>query len=105
MPGTALAVGVLAVATALAGSLCAVGGASVASQRATGAADAGALAAADAASGAASGVPCDRAAEVAATFGAVVIACDVTGVEATVAVSVPFGPLSAGARARAGPPP
>ncbi|MGA7149114.1 MAG: helicase, partial [Microbacterium sp.] len=63
-----------------------------------------ALAAADTASGLVSGVPCERAAEVAATAGAFVEACDVAGLIATVSVSARFGVFPATAHARAGPP-
>lgn len=105
MPGTALAAGVLAVTTALAAGLASVGAAATFSQRLAGAADAAALAAADAASGAVSGEPCARAQELAATSGAHLSACDLEGLIATVTVSGRFGPVAAGASARAGPPP
>ncbi|QAY58786.1 helicase [Microbacterium protaetiae] len=105
MAGAVLAVGAIGAAAALTVALAAVGSAAVQSQRAADAADAAALAAADAASGAVTGIPCDRAAEVARAGGAAVTACAVDGLIATVTVSVPFGALSATAVARAGPAP
>lgn len=105
MPGSTAAVGIVAGVAVLAAALATVGGAAVTGQRLASAADAGALAAADVASGAASGIPCDRAAEVAGTFGGRIEACDLDELIATVTVSMPFGPLTARASARAGPPP
>ncbi|MFH8249297.1 Rv3654c family TadE-like protein [Microbacterium sp. B2969] len=105
MPGSVLAVGIVACAATLVVAAGAVTGAAVASQRLAGAADAAALAAADAASGAVRGIPCERAVEVAAASGAALEACDVDGLIATVTVSAPFGRLVARASARAGPPP
>ncbi|MFT4215412.1 MAG: helicase, partial [Microbacterium sp.] len=63
------------------------------------------LAAADAASGAATGVPCERAAEAAASVGAEITACTSSGTVVTVHVRIGSGLLSAQARARAGPAP
>ncbi|MCW3492058.1 Rv3654c family TadE-like protein [Microbacterium sp. SSM24] len=103
MPGTALAVGVMAAVAAVTLGLGAVSAASVYGQRLAGAADAAALAAADAASGAVTGVPCERADEVAAASGVVVSVCDVDALVATVTVSGGFGVFTATARARAGP--
>jgi secretion/DNA translocation related TadE-like protein len=103
--GTVLAVGVVGCAAVLSVGLTTAGLAAVQSQRAADAADAAALAAADTASGAANGVACDRATEVAGAGGASVTACRLDGLIATVSVSVPFGPLHAMASARAGPPP
>ncbi|HOQ22068.1 MAG TPA: helicase, partial [Microbacterium sp.] len=60
---------------------------------------------ADAASGAAVGSPCERAEQVAGATGAVLVACDLDALTATVRVSVGAGPFAAEARARAGPPP
>jgi secretion/DNA translocation related TadE-like protein len=105
MPGALAAAAVAAGAVVLTGGLAAVGAAAVAGQRIAAAADAGALAAADSASGAVPGAPCDRAAEVVGTFGAVVETCDLDELVATVAVSLRVGPLTAHAIARAGPPP
>lgn len=104
MPGTAAAVGIVAGVAILAVALATVGAATVTGQRLASAADAGALAAADAASGAVAGIPCDRAAEVAETFGAGVEACDLDELIATVTVSIRLGPVTARATARAGPP-
>ncbi|MFC0196480.1 Rv3654c family TadE-like protein, partial [Microbacterium arthrosphaerae] len=89
----------------LATSLAALGGAAVVGQRLAAAADAGALAAADTASGAITGVPCERAAEVAAEFGAGLESCQLDELIATVTVTMPFAGLTARASARAGPPP
>ncbi|GAA5203233.1 helicase [Microbacterium jejuense] len=105
MAGSIAAVGVVAGAAILAVGLAAAGSASVVGQRLASSADAGALAAADAASGAVGGIPCERAAEVAATFGARVDACALDGLIATVTVAIRFGPVAAQATARAGPPP
>jgi secretion/DNA translocation related TadE-like protein len=104
MPGATSTVGVLAVAATLTVGLAPVSAASVFSQRLAGGADAAALAAADAASGAVTGVPCERAAAVAAASGVSLAGCEVDGLVATVTVSGRFGALTATARARAGPP-
>ncbi|TDN92111.1 helicase [Microbacterium sp. BK668] len=105
MPGAVLAVGIVASAAIVSVGLSTVGAAAVAGQRLAGAADAAALAAADAASGAVPGVPCDRAAELAAAAGFGVAACDLDGLVATVTVSVGFAGVTVAATARAGPPP
>jgi len=105
MAGSMTAVGIIAGAAILTGGLAAVGTASVVGQRLASAADAGALAAADAASGAVGGIPCDLAGEVTDTFGARVDTCDLEGLVATVTVEMRFGPVTARASARAGPPP
>jgi hypothetical protein len=104
MPGTAIVVGAVGCAAALAVALAGASAAAVFGQRLAGAADAAALAAADTASGLVPGVPCERAADVAATAGAIVEACDVAGLVATVRVSARFGAFPATASARAGPP-
>lgn len=103
MAGTASAVGALVVASTMAIGIGAVGTASFHAARAAGIADAAALAAADAATGAVSGVPCERAGEVAASGGAELAACTLTDVTATVRVRLGAGLLVAEARARAGP--
>ncbi|RKT33432.1 secretion/DNA translocation related TadE-like protein [Microbacterium sp. AG1240] len=105
MAGAVTGVGVMAGVIVVTAALAVVGAASVHAQRLSGAADAAALAAADAASGAVAGVPCDRAAEVAATAGATVTTCDLDGLVATVTVSAPFAAVAASISARAGPPP
>ncbi|WP_417561851.1 Rv3654c family TadE-like protein [Microbacterium sp.] len=105
MAGTVLAVGAIGAAAALTLGLASVGSAAVQAQRAAGAADAAALAAADAASGAVTGIPCERADQVAAAGGARVTACTVDALVVTVSVAVPFGALTAAATARAGPDP
>lgn len=104
MAGTAVAVGLVGGAAALAVGLATVASAAVFGQRLAGVADAAALAAADAASGAVTGVPCERAGQIAAVSGAVVETCELDGLVATVSVSARLGPLPAIARARAGPP-
>ncbi|MEU1970899.1 Rv3654c family TadE-like protein [Microbacterium sp. NPDC019599] len=105
MAGVGLAVGVLGVCAVLTVGLGAVSAAATTGQRLSGAADAAALAAADAASGAVRGVPCERAAEIAASSGAILESCDLAGLVATVTVSTGFAGLVARASARAGPPP
>jgi secretion/DNA translocation related TadE-like protein len=104
MPGSALTVGLIGAAALLTVGLASVGSASVLGQRLGGAADAAALAAADAASGAVTGVPCERAAEIAAVAGVALEACELDELVATVTVSARFGILPATASARAGPP-
>jgi secretion/DNA translocation related TadE-like protein len=106
MAGSVLAAGILVVAAGLSLGLAAVGGAAVTAQRAAGAADAAALAAADAASGAvaASEEPCALAARVAAASDAVLTACVLEGLVATVQVEAAYAGLAAVSRARAGPP-
>jgi secretion/DNA translocation related TadE-like protein len=104
MAGTILTVGVLVCTVSLSTGFAAVAGGAVLSQRLTGAADAAALAAADAASGAVSGVPCERAGELAAVAGAAVSSCEVAELVATVTVTAAFGHLALTASARAGPP-
>ena len=105
MPGTVLAVGIVAAAAIASVGLSAVGAAAVVGQRLAGAADAAALGAADATSGAVLGVPCERAGEVAATAGVEVVVCDLDGLVATVSVAARFGGVTMTASARAGPPP
>lgn len=105
MAGSALAVGVLAVAATLGVGFAAAGAASAHAARVAGVADAAALAAADAASGAVTGVPCERADRLAGRGGAHVVSCAVDGLVATVEVAASVGPFTAHARARAGPPP
>jgi secretion/DNA translocation related TadE-like protein len=105
MAGSSLSLGIASTVVALAIGLSAVGAAAVFGQRLSGAADAAALAAADAASGAVSGVPCERAVELAAAFGASIEACEVEGLIATVTVAAAFGRIPVRASARAGPPP
>lgn len=104
MAGSVLSVGVMLCLTSIAVATAAISGASVESQRVSGAADAAALAAADAASGAVAGEPCGRAGEVAAAVGVRVVACDVAGLVATVTVQSSYLGLPARASARAAPP-
>lgn len=105
MAGTLIAVGVVACTATLALGLVAAGTASAFGQHLAGAADAAALAAADAASGAVSGIPCERATQVAVAAGVMVQRCELDGLVATVVVGADFGRLPAVAAARAGPPP
>ncbi|MDN3496952.1 hypothetical protein QL996_13505 [Planococcus sp. APC 4015] len=105
MAGALLTVGVVGCTAVLAVGLVTAGAAAVVAQRVAGAADGAALAAADAASGAIGGVPCGRAAELAAAVGAELGSCDVEGLIATVTVSARFGVFTVAASARAGPPP
>lgn len=105
MPGSALTLGVVACAATLIIGLSAVGSAAVFGQRLAGAADGAALAAADGAAGAVTGEPCALAASVAEASGAVVTACEVDVLIATVTVSATFAGMPAIATARAGPPP
>ena len=74
-------------------------------QAVQGAADAAALAAADVASGLVPGVPCVTAARSAELNGALLVACSVDGLNATVVVSRTVGGFPIGSRARAGPAP
>lgn len=103
MAGIALSMGALAVATTLAVGCAAAGAASSTAVRVSGVADAAALAAADVASGLASGIPCERAAELASRAGAHLETCEMADAVATVSVWSPFGPLRVRAQARAGP--
>lgn len=105
MPGASGSIGLIAVIATLAVGLTAAGAASATSARAAAAADSAALAAADAASGRESGVPCDRAGELARAAGAELASCALSGLIATVEVGVSFGVFTARAKARAGPPP
>jgi secretion/DNA translocation related TadE-like protein len=105
MAGAALSVAVLVVTASLSVASAAAGAATVRATRLGLAADAAALAAADAASGAVTGVPCDRAAEIARRGGAQIVECGVDGLVATVVASIAIGPFPVRAAARAGPPP
>lgn len=103
MAGVALAVGALVVTATLALGCAAVAAAAVHSAHVSGVADAAALAAADAAIGVATGVPCERAAEVVGAAGAELIVCELHGLTATIRVRLGSGLFAADARARAGP--
>lgn len=96
--------GIAGAAALLTVSLAAVAAGAVFSQRLAGTTDAAALAAADTASGAVTGVPCERAADLAHVSGFSLRACDVDGLIATVTVSGRFGGIEVAASARAGPP-
>lgn len=105
MPGSVTGIAVMATVAGLTVSFGMIAAAAVHAQRLASAADSAALAAADAASGAVAGIPCERAAEVAATAGAQVAECTLERLIATVTVTSAFGPLATAASARAGPPP
>ena len=105
MAGTVLSVGIAVCTATLAASFVTAGAAAAFGQRMAGVADAAALAAADAASGAVTGIPCDRAAEVASAAGADIASCSLDGLVATVGIASSFLRLPASATARAGPPP
>lgn len=100
---TVLTLGIVGAIVALAAALTMVLVASVASQSAANAADAAALAAADAVSGAVAGDPCDLAERLAARNGARLVACELAGSVASVAVVVERAAFTATASARAGP--
>lgn len=103
--GTVLALGVLGAAVALL-LLCApLVAVAVGHQRAATAADAAALAGADVALGAAVGVPCERAGEIAAADGALLVRCVQRASVVAVRVSVSAAGLHIEAVARAGPAP
>ncbi|MEJ1155067.1 MULTISPECIES: Rv3654c family TadE-like protein [Microbacterium] len=104
MAGAVAAAGVVALTATLSVALVTAGSAHVVSQRLAAAADSAALAAADAASGAATGLPCERAAQVAQALGVQVSHCQLSGLVATVTVATTFAGLPAAASARAGPP-
>ena len=104
MAGVLAAVGLVAGVALLTVGLSTAGSAAVVGQRLASAADAAALAAADTASGASTGTPCERAGELAGTFGARIALCEVEGLIATVTVVTRLGPIEATASARAGPP-
>lgn len=101
--GTALAVGLVGALAAVALGFAALVPPLVARHEALVAADAAALAAADVALGVMAGVPCERAAAVAAASGAALTDCRLSGLVVRVRVVVP-APLGAVAgEARAGP--
>jgi len=103
--GSVLVVAMLGAIVAVAASALAVIGAVAAHTRAAAAADLAALAAADAVSGRVPGIPCELANVVARANGAALTSCTQSRADVTVATVVPYLGASAGARARAGPPP
>lgn len=103
--GTALAVAIVAVVIVLFAMLATVGVALDAHRRAVTTADAAALAGADTALGAATGVPCVRAADIVAAASLRLDGCDQRGTLVRVRVSAVVLGLAAGAVAVAGPPP
>lgn len=100
-----LALAVLAMIAVLVVAVVGLGAALAARQRVIAAADAGALAAADTALGIHPGVPCVRAAEVVATYGAELAACETEGVVVTVTVVTRIAGVLVTVRSRAGPAP
>jgi secretion/DNA translocation related TadE-like protein len=103
--GAVLALAIVGATVVVVLAVLALGAALVVRQRVIGAADGAALAAADAASGAVAGVPCGLAARVAEANGAILRACTVDGLVATVTVTGTFGAVLFSARSTAGPPP
>lgn len=102
--GGVLALAALAMLAVLALAAVGVGAALAARQRVIAAADAGALAASDTALGIHPGVPCDRAAAVVTAHDAVLRACTLDGLVATVTSCATIATVEVCARARAGPP-
>jgi secretion/DNA translocation related TadE-like protein len=104
MSGSVLAVAIAGASAGLALVAIPLYGVLVERAAVAGAADAAAVAAADARTGAVPGVPCERAAQVAAANGADVRDCRVDGLVATVDVSRSVLGFEIHARASAGPP-
>lgn len=102
--GGVLALAALAMFAVLAVAVVGVGAALAQRQRVIAAADAGALAAADTALGIHPGIPCEEAERVIDAHGAVLAACDIEGVVATVSASAMIAGMPVTAQARAGPP-
>lgn len=102
--GAVLALAVVGATVVMALAALTLGSALVVRQRVIGAADASALAAADTASGAFAGDPCPTAQRVARANGAVLSACRIDGLIATVEASARFGLIPVSAHSRAGPP-
>ena len=105
MSGVGLTVSALAVTATLAIGCATAGSVASVSAHLAGIADAAALAAADAVSGAATGIPCERAAGLAERGGADLVRCDLDGLIATIEVTASVGAFTVRARARAGPAP
>jgi secretion/DNA translocation related TadE-like protein len=101
---TVLALGIVAALVCLTTGAIAIAGASVAKQRAAGAADLAALAAADVASGAIPGTPCGEAERVVRANGASLGFCEVDGAIARVTASLSYLGFGIDIEARAGPP-
>lgn len=101
---TVLALGIVAALVCLTTGAIAIAGASVAKQRAAGAADLAALAAADVASGAIPGTPCAEAERVVRANGASLGFCEVDGAIARVTASLSYLGFGVDIEARAGPP-
>ncbi|WP_375388565.1 Rv3654c family TadE-like protein [uncultured Amnibacterium sp.] len=103
--GTALAVALVAAIAACAVLLATVGVVLDTRRRVAAAADAAALAGADVALGAATGIPCDRAGEVAAANGARLASCEQSGQKVRVAATASVLGIPVRVVAVAGPPP
>lgn len=101
---TVVAVGLVGAIVLVASVFVPALGAFVMSQRAANAADAAALAAADASAGIVTGVPCERAADLASRNGAMLASCTLDGPVADVSVHADVLGFAVSARARAGPP-
>jgi secretion/DNA translocation related TadE-like protein len=104
MSGSVLAVAISGAAVTLAFVAVPLYGVITERAAVAGAADAAAVSAADARTGAVSGIPCERAAQVAAANGAILRHCRVDGLVATVEVSRSVLGFEILARASAGPP-
>lgn len=102
--GSVLAIAVIAAVISLSAALIPLYTVYCAKASVATAADAAALAAADARVGAATGFPCDRAAEVAAANGATMVACGADGLILTVSVERFVLGFRVQSTATAGPP-
>ena len=102
--GSVLAVALVGTVVALTFALVPLYAVLAAKSSVAAAADAAALAAADARVGAATGYPCDRAAEVAAANGAKVLSCEADGLILTVSVGRSVLGFDVQSTATAGPP-
>ena len=102
--GSVAAIGVAAATVMMVGLVAPIVGVSVARHRAAALADAAALAAAAVAAGLSAGEPCDVAARLAATGGGDLRSCELDGLVATVAVSIPMLGGAVAVYSTAGPP-
>ena len=102
--GSVLALALIAAVIGLSGALVPLYAVLAAKSSVAAAADAAALAAADARVGAATGFPCDRAAEVAAANGSTLVSCEADGLILTVSVRRWVLGLEVQSTATAGPP-
>jgi len=102
--GTVAAVGLVAAVVMTLGLVAPIVGVSVARHRAAAIADAAALAAAASAAGLVAGEPCTVAAHVVALGGGDLRSCEIDGLVATVAVSIPMIGGAVAVYSTAGPP-